>query len=112
MKKITNLTTEAEILKEFAARLVRIRKAIGLNQVELANKAGLGIATLRRIESGQDSHFGSWLKLLKALDMIHAIEELLPNTFNSPMEEVLGKKLQKRRKSSPSNRIKWGDEIK
>ena len=110
MKKITNLTPESEILKELAKRLIQIRKAKGYTQVELATEAGLGVATLRRIESGQDCNLVSWFKLLKTLDMTHVIDEMLPKTFKSPMEEVLAGKPRKRDKS-PLFGFRWGDEM-
>ena len=101
---------DAEILKEFGKRLATIRKAQGYSQTELAKLAGIGVATLRRIESGRDSQLESWLKLLKALDMAPAIDALLPETFNSPMAEVLAGKSQKRRNLSSSSGIVWADE--
>ena len=108
--KITKLMPEAEILRELAERLARIRKAQGYSQTELATEAGIGVATLRRIESGRDSQLETWLKLLKALDMVPAIDTLLPENFNSPMVEVLAGKRRKRTNLSPSSGIVWGDE--
>ena len=110
--KITEFTPETDILKEFAKRIARIRKAQGYSQTELAKEAGLGVATLRRIEAGHDSQLESWLKLLKALDMASAIDSLLPETFNSPRAEALAGTSRKRTKSSPSSGIVWGDEIR
>ncbi len=110
MSKITKLTPETDILSEFAQRLARIRKAQGYSQVALAKEAGIGVATLRRIEAGQDSQLETWLKLLKALDMAPAIDALLPETFDSPMAEALAGKSRKRSKPSPSSGIVWGDE--
>ena len=112
MNKITKFTPESEILKELAKRMRQIRKAKGYTQVELAAEAGIGIATLRRIESGQDSNLISWLKLLKVLEMITAIDQLLPNTFNSPMANILGEKIRKRKKTSFQGKFTWGDEVK
>lgn len=108
--KITNLTPEVDILKEFAQRLARMRKAQGYSQSELAKEAGIGVATLRRIEAGQDSRIVSWLKLLKALDMTAAIDSLLPETFLSPMAEARAATSRKRNTSSPPSGIVWGDE--
>ena len=107
--KISKLVPEDEILKEFAKRLARMRKAQGYSQIEFAKEAGIGVATLRRIEGGQDSQFATWLKILKALDRIPALDALLPETFNSPMAEALAGKSRKRRTPSASG-IVWGDE--
>lgn len=108
--KLSKFVPEDEILKEFAKRLARIRKAQGYSQTDFAKEAGIGVATLRRIEGGQDSQFETWLKILKALDRVPALDALLPETFNSPMAEALSGKSRKRKKTSPSSGIVWGDE--
>lgn len=87
--KIRHLTPEVEILKELGRRLAVIRKARGFSQEKLAVEAGLGVATLRRIEGGQDSQLESWLKILKALNMASSIDALLPENFKSPYAELL-----------------------
>lgn len=102
------LTPETEVLKELGGRLARIRKQQGFSQSDLAEEAGIGVATLRRIEGGQDGQLASWLKLLKALNMAEAVDSLLPEHFSSPMAEVR-KAARKRRTSTPVG-IVWGDE--
>ena len=107
--KIDHLSPDREILNELGARLARVRKQQGYTQDRLAEEAGLGVATLRRIEDGQDSQLGSWLKLLKALHMTAAIDQLLPENFDSPMATAK----RRRRRSKQSNGepgIVWGDE--
>lgn len=105
--KIEALSPDKSILKELGVRLARVRKQQGYSQDRLAEEAGLGVATLRRIEDGQDSQLGSWLKLLKALQMTSAIDQLMPENFKSPMAEV--KDSQKSRKKHDAG-IVWGDE--
>ena len=39
----------------------------GLTQIELAQLSAVGIATIRRIEAGQDTYLGTIEKLAKAL---------------------------------------------
>lgn len=108
--QINQLSPETEILKELARRLARIRKARGYSQTRLAEEAGIGVATIRRIEGGQDSQFATWLKLLKALDMADAIDGMLPENFKSPMAEVLATSSRKRKKPDTSSGVVWGDE--
>lgn len=108
--KIDQLTPEPEILKEFAKRLARIRKAQGYSQARLAQEAGIGIATLKRIEGGRDSQLDTWLKLLKALGMAPAIDALLPENFKSPMAEVIAISSNKKKKMSSPSGVVWGDE--
>ncbi len=108
--KIDQLTPEAAILTELGARLARIRKQRGLSQEALAEEAGIGVATLRRIEDGRDSRLGSWLRLLKALGMATAIDDLLPEPLRSPMAEA-NKKRRKKNEDPSSSGVDfvWGD---
>ena len=110
--KISPLTPETEVLSELATRLARLRKAQGYSQIELAKEAGIGVATLRRIEAGRDSQLGSWLKLLKTLNMMHSIDSLLPENYNSPMAEVSAVRGRKQRQSASTSGVVWGDEVK
>ncbi len=109
--KIDPLTPNDAILNELGQRLARVRKQQGHSQEQLASDAGLGVATLRRIESGQDSQLESWLKLLKALHMTAAIDQLLPENYASPMAEAQASKKRARSEAgTASSGIAWGDE--
>lgn len=68
------------------------RKQRGFSQEALAQEDGIGVATLRRIEDGNDSKLGSWLRILKALEMEATIDLLLPENFRSPMAEAKKKR--------------------
>ncbi len=107
---IIELTPDREVLRELGRRLKQVRKQRGLNQQELAEAAGMGVATLRRIEDGSDSQLGSWIKLMKALQMLSAIDGLLPENFTSPMAEAarLGKAIRKTKTADDAPL--WGDE--
>ena len=106
--KIEYLTPDAIILQELGKRLTRIRKQHGLSQDNLAAEAGLGVATLRRIEAGEGSQLESWLKLMKALRMTSSIEALLPENFDSPMAEALSNNKRVGIRGTKGKR--WGDE--
>lgn len=89
--KIQDLTPEPQILEELGRRLAQMRKQQRMTQTALAEEAGIGVATLRRIESGQDSQMETWLKILKALRQISTIDLLLPENYTSPMTKALSK---------------------
>ena len=108
--KIDRLTPKTAILEELGSRLARIRKRQGQTQEALSRAAGIGVATLRRIEDGRDSQLGSWLKILKALQLESSIEALLPETFDSPMAQALTPKQRRRRGPSAESGFVWGDE--
>ena len=109
--QILDLTPDGAILDELGSRLARIRKQQGRSQQALADEAGVGVATVRRIEDGKDGQMGSWLKILKALGMMSAIDGLLPETFDSPMAEALRQGKRRRRTGRPARSgFAWGDE--
>lgn len=104
--KIESLTPNGAIIGELGERLARIRRQQGYSQQRLASEAGIGVATLRRIEGGQDSQLESWIKILKALEMTAAIDALLPEDFRSPMADVR----RDRRSVTVEDEPVWGDE--
>ncbi len=123
--KIDRLTPTAAILSELGQRLARIRKQQAFSQESLAAAAGIGVATLRRLEDGKDGKLGSWLRLLLSLQMEGAVDQLLPADFRSPLAEVTGHKTRRRRRSpsvsasdgngssnssSGGNGFVWGDQ--
>ena len=110
--KISSTVPEATILKELAQRLSKIRKAQGYTQADLAQEAGIGIATIRRIEGGQDGQLATWIKILKTLERTEALDALLPEHFESPMAQAKAKKRRTRKASETSDGIVWGDEAK
>jgi transcriptional regulator with XRE-family HTH domain len=97
-------------LQELGRRLAEVRKQRGLTQEELAQRAGLGVATLRRIEDGRDARLGSWVRLLQALDLSSALDRLLPEDLRSPLAEARAESRAPRgsRRSGPD--FVWGDE--
>ena len=109
--KIKHLTPDKEILKELGERFARIRKQRGYSQSQLAQNAGIGVATLRRLEAGRDAQMETWLKLMKSLRMEANIDTLLPETYSSPMAEVISnKKHRDLKKQITTPGPIWGDE--
>ena len=120
--KINNLTPDQVVLSELGQRLARMRKQQGLTQTKLAEEAGLGVATLRRIESGQSAQMDSWLKIMKALKLTASVDAFLPENFTSPLAQVLMSKSRHKKKQHPDGiadvhignnsdiGIKWGDQ--
>ena len=107
--KIEALTPNAAVLEELGRRLQRVRKQQGLTQEELAGQAGLGVATLRRIEDGSDGRLGSWVRLLRALGMSASLDALLPESFRSPMQEAREQSGGRRRGPKDGGGFVWGD---
>ncbi|MCB9876243.1 MAG: helix-turn-helix domain-containing protein [Planctomycetes bacterium] len=108
--KIDRLTPTTTMLGELGTRLARVRKQQDLSQDSLAEAAGVGVATLRRIEAGQDAKLGSWLRLLVALERTDAIEALLPERLRSPMAEAKATGRRTPKPPSDGDGFTWGDE--
>ncbi|MCH8264002.1 MAG: helix-turn-helix domain-containing protein [Proteobacteria bacterium] len=105
--KITDITPNSAALKELGRRLALLRKRQGFTQARIAGAAGLGIATVNRIEAGQDAQFSSWLKLFKVLGIASALDVLLPEEVLSPMAEAM--KQNKKPKLPPRKKGAWED---
>ncbi|MHC4822407.1 MAG: helix-turn-helix domain-containing protein [Planctomycetota bacterium] len=117
---LTNELSEASILEELGARLGRRRLDLGWAQAELASRAGVSKRTIERIEAGASTQLGNWIRVLRAMDLIEAMEGWLPGVGPRPME-MLRKGRQERRRVSPRRRgsegsgspqepWSWGDE--
>ncbi len=98
------------MLGELGRRLELARRQRGFSQEELAQRAGVGVATLRRIEDGKDARLGSWLRLFAALDLVTAVELLLPEEQRSPMADVRGKRRRRPGQPADGADFVWGDE--
>ncbi len=110
--KIVEETPDGAALEELGRRLEVVRKQFGLSQARLAEEAGLGVATLRRIEAGQDAQLGSWIKVLRALDLTGGLDGLLPENFRSPMADVrgAGRRRSSAKRDDGEDGSIWGDE--
>jgi transcriptional regulator with XRE-family HTH domain len=105
--KIIDTTPHAVALEEFGRRVALARKNRRMNQTEMAKASGLGVATIARIETGQDAQFSSWLKIFAVLGLKAGLDQLIPENLTSPMSQVKNRRHPKRVKPGE---FKWGDE--
>jgi transcriptional regulator with XRE-family HTH domain len=66
--------------------LARHRKNRGLTQTQLAEKAGIGTATLVRLENTGQSNVDNFLRVLRALRLLDRLEEAISLPEKSPLE--------------------------
>lgn len=97
-------------------RLARLRLARNVTQVALAEKAGIAVRTLRRLEAGESSSLDSFLRVATALGLEEALLSALPEGEIRPIERVSKRGGERRRASSSSEVAKntawtWGDEL-
>jgi transcriptional regulator with XRE-family HTH domain len=107
--------TNLQIEQELGHRLKQRRLELNLNQTEVAEKSGLGRRTITAIENGEGSTLGTLIALLRALQALHHIEQVLPDPGPSPLllaklQEEPRKYASKPRKAKPTTEWKWGDE--
>lgn len=94
--------TSQQMELDIGQRLARLRLARNVTQADLAEKAGIGVRTLRRLESGDPSTLDTFLRVATALDLEEAILSALPQGDIRPIERV-SKKGSERRRASPAS---------
>ena len=109
------MTTSKQMEQEIGQRLARLRLARNVTQAALAEKAGIGERTLRRLEAGEPSTLDTFLRVATALDLEDSILSALPEGDIRPIERISKKGSERRRASPPSERAAksawtWGDE--
>lgn len=109
------MATSNQIEQEIGQRLARLRLARNATQADLAEKAGIAVRTLRRLEYGDPSTLDTFLRVATALDLEDAILSALPEGHIRPIERVSQKGSERRRASPASEHPKkskwtWGDD--
>ena len=111
-----DMATSRQIELEIGQRLARLRLARNVTQAALAERAGIGLRTLRRLEVGEPSTLDTFLRVATALDLEEAILSALPEWDIRPIERV-SKKGSERRRASPASgkpaqsTWTWSDEL-
>ena len=83
---ISNRNTDTELIQELGRRLRAHRLRQNLRQSDLARQTGLIQVTISNIENGKDSRMSSYIKILRALNLLDELEQFLPDPGISPME--------------------------
>lgn len=111
-----NLATSEQIESMLCEQLSRIRLTSNLTQVELAQRAGVSLQTIKRMEKGAGVSLNTFIRVLQALDLSTNLTTLLPDPTLRPMERVTARGTERKRSrpklapdGSPSP-WKWGDE--
>src|ERR1700726_2293771 len=86
--RLTDLTTADALLAELGRRLKRHRVQRNRTQAEMAEEAGIGVATLQRLERGQSVQMTSMIKLLRALELLTALAAAGPESIELPIAEL------------------------
>ena len=76
--KITQFENEKTILQEFGNRIKQYRVSMNITQQQLAERCGLSVTTLMRIENGDDTKWSAIIKILSEFNFyVFAIQRSL-----------------------------------
>lgn len=105
------------IMKELGTRLAKRRIAQSWTQSQLAEQAGIGKRTLERLEAGQSIQLDNFLRVLRELKLLNAMDASIPELGPRPMDllKLYGKTRQRASKIAQAEEVaekpwKWGDE--
>lgn len=91
--------SDADIMQELSQKLKSIRLSCCCSQQEFAEKCGLSIITIKRIESGKanDITMGTLLKIMRISGTLEGVVDLLPDLPASPylINEKTGQRIQR-----------------
>ncbi len=109
---ITNQLTDHAVLNEVGERLARQRLERNLTQHELAHEAGVSARTISLIENGRSITLGSLIRILRALETLDSLNQMLPPTGPSPIEQLeRGGKLRERASRPRSTQPPTPDDV-
>jgi len=97
MHQIRSVDTTDEILRELGTRLRGYRLQQNVTTAELARRAGIGVATAARAETGRNTSMETIVKILRALGRLDALDAILPEPLVSPIQLAARRGRQRRR---------------
>jgi transcriptional regulator with XRE-family HTH domain len=108
-------SSDGALQELLGSRLRGLRLNRNESQEELARRAGIGKATLQRLEEGRSGTIVTLSRVLKALDLDN-LDALVPEVENSPLAEARGDRQTRFRAhgrpapKAPPGGWRWGDE--
>ena len=75
--EISKQYTDLAILSEIGERISRCRLNLNLTQAKLAKAAEVSKRTVERLEKGESVQFTSFVQILRALDLLGNLENLV-----------------------------------
>jgi transcriptional regulator with XRE-family HTH domain len=117
--RLTDLHADAAVLAELGLRIARHRLERNWTQADLAREAGLGQATVQRVESGKSVQMTSMVRLLRTLGLLEGLDAAIPESVRLPIAQLERERRRPRqraraRREPPGEpggkRWIWGDE--
>jgi transcriptional regulator with XRE-family HTH domain len=116
---LDELMTDSAVLAELGRRLAQHRLERNWTQAKMAAAAGLGQATVQRVERGESVQMTSMVKLLRTLGLLGALDAAVPASITLPIAQLEREQRRTRRRASGrrgsavepgGTQWKWGDE--
>ena len=107
--------SDKAILKVMGERIAQCRLNQNKSQDYLAGQAGISSRTMSRIESGHSVQFSSLIRILRALDLVENIDNLIAKLPLSPIQQLKLKGKERKRASKktsspkPNETWSWDD---
>ena len=100
-------------IAELGKKLKTYRIMKELSQQDLANKTGVSLRSISRLEQGESVQLETLFKIMTALGLGENIELLVPDQTKRPSFylENIADKPKRVRKTARKNTFKWGDEV-
>jgi len=113
-KDIDDYRSDGAVLSELGSRMGAMRLTRNMTQAQLAREAGVSKRTLERIEAGRSAQITSFIRVLRALNVLERLELLLPPTRPGPMD-LLKNSGRPPQRASGSNNVteqpwQWGED--
>ncbi len=95
---------EGAVLDEIGRRVQRERLNRNFEQAELAKRAGVSRRALQNLETGRSCTLSLFVRVLKALDRLDALDAFLPASGLSPIQLAKLSGRERQRASRPRAR--------
>lgn len=84
-----NQKTPTEIIKNLVLKIQDRRKKLKISQVELAQKSGVSLGSIKRFESKYEISLSSFIKIAIALDLDKDFDNLFNQKNYTSIDEVI-----------------------
>lgn len=95
----TQFRTTEEWEQELGYQVRNYRLRLNLNQIDLAEKANVGLSALKNLESGKGATVKTLIKVIRSLGRADWLEALEPEVTISPLQLAKFKRARKRASS-------------
>ncbi len=111
--RIDIFLNDEQILTELSQRIKHARIKSELTQSELAKECGIAKSTIERAEKGESIQLLILIKILRSLNHLNGLENILPDTQTTPLEylrQPAPKKRVRTKSNTQNKKFNWGDE--